>query len=351
MRLHRCPACGGPLWFGNLVCACGAQALYDPQAGDGPGRGAFVADGVACANRERIGCNWIASDPSVEGAFCHACAMTDTAPDQALPEAVAQWADAEAAKRWVLTNLARWGWWTPDDPGPLPRFDMLAEETRHGPVDVIMGHAQGRVTINLSEADPAERAKRREDLGEPYRTLIGHFRHELAHALQLRLSALPGFLEPFRELFGDEREDYGAALQRHYSEGPPADWSQAHVSAYASAHPHEDWAESAAHLMHLTDIVDSFAAAGLRAPEGGPAHVPDVPGIEPGLDAYSQREAEALIDRGCALGLALNHVNRSMGLADLYPFVLAAPAREKLAFVHRWLAAGPGAPQAGQPEG
>ncbi|MDF2232813.1 putative zinc-binding metallopeptidase [Albimonas sp. CAU 1670] len=337
MRLFTCPACGGSLWFHNLSCACGVRVVYDPDAEGGAG--AFLtldlpAEGEApaadppapCAHRERLGCNWRAEG----GEFCRACAMTETAPDPSLPEAMTQWAEAEAAKRWVLANLGRWRWWTPDDPGPGPRFRMLAEETRHGPVDVIMGHADGVVTINLAEADRAERARRREDLGEAFRTLNGHFRHELAHALQLRLSASQEFLDAFRALFGDEREDYGAALARHYEEGPPADWQDRHVSEYASAHAHEDWAESCAHLLHLTDIVDSFVSAGLS-----------VPAVAPGYDAYAERDAPALIDRGCELGLALNHVNRSMGLADLYPFVMPKPAREKLAFVHRWLAAGP----------
>ncbi|SFI21024.1 zinc-binding metallopeptidase family protein [Albimonas pacifica] len=334
MRLFQCPACGGRLWFHNLACACGAQVVWDPDAESRAGAfAALAAEGEAgpraCAHRESLGCNW----PAEGGEFCRACAMTHTSPDPSLPEAVAQWAEAEAAKRWVLANLARWDWWTPDDPGPAPVFKMLAEETRHGPVDVIMGHADGVVTINLAEADRAERARRREDLGEAFRTLNGHFRHELAHALQLRLSASAEFLEAFRALFGDEREDYAAALARHYEQGPPPDWQDEHVSEYASAHAHEDWAESCAHLLHLTDIVDSFVAAGLDAPSAGPDY-----------DAYAERDALALVDRGCELGLALNHVNRSMGLADLYPFVLPERAREKLAFVHRWLAAGPIAP-------
>ncbi|WP_339949460.1 putative zinc-binding metallopeptidase [uncultured Albimonas sp.] len=363
MRLFECPACGGQLWFHNRACVCGAQVLYDPDAngraggfvtfepvaaepdpaeadaaggsapGEGPGEGP-----QPCAHRESLGCNW----PAEGGDFCRSCAMTQTSPDRSLPEAIAQWADAEAAKRWVLANLSRWGWWTPDDPGPSPVFRMLAEETRHGPVDVIMGHADGVVTINLAEADPAERARRREDLGEPYRTLVGHFRHELAHALHLRLSASDAFLTPFRELFGDEREDYGEALARHYDQGPPCDWPDNHVTPYASAHAHEDWAESCAHLLHLTDIVDSFAAAGLSAPAASA-----------GYDAYAEPDAVTLIDRGCELGLALNHVNRSMGLADLYPFVLPEPARQKLAMAHRWLAAGPPAeaPAVDQPAG
>ncbi|MBR26535.1 MAG: hypothetical protein CML46_06295 [Rhodobacteraceae bacterium] len=325
MRLFACPACGTTVYFRNLACSCGAEVAFDPDAA------AFVAlaeaDAQPCANRTVIRCNWRA-DSDGPGAYCRSCMMTDVAPDPVVPEAAEQWAEAEAAKRWVLTNLARWGWFGPEDPGPRPSFHLLAEETRHGPADVIMGHADGLVTINLAEADPAERVKRREDLGEAFRTLQGHFRHELAHFLQMRLVQTPEFADGFRALIGDEREDYGAALERHYAEGPPADWQSRFVSEYASCHAHEDWAESTAHLLHLTDIADSFEAAGLCSPD-----------LPPGYDAYAETDAAALIERACALGLALNHVNRAMGQPDLYPFVLPEPAREKLAFVHRWLRA------------
>lgn len=321
MRLFACPVCGDVIYFPNLACPCGAELAFDPDAAG------FVAlpEVQPCANRTVIGCNWRA-DGDGPGAFCRSCMMTNVAPDPKAPGALEQWAEAEAAKRWVLCNLARWGWFGPDDAGPRPVFHLLAEETRHGPADVIMGHADGVVTINLAEADVAERVRRREDLGEPYRTLPGHFRHELAHFLQMRLVKNPEFAEAFRALLGDERADYGAALKVHYENGPPPDWPERFVSSYASCHPHEDWAESTAHILHLTDIADSFEAAGLSAPA-----------MPEGYDAYAEPDAAVLIARACELGLALNHVNRAMGQPDLYPFVLPEPAREKLAFVHQWI--------------
>jgi hypothetical protein len=166
--------------------------------------------------------------------------------------------------------------------------------------------------------------RRRIDLGEPLRTMIGHFRHELGHFFFTRLCERADFIEAFRGLFGDERADYAAALKRHYDEGPLVGWQGNYVSAYSSAHPHEDWAECFAHLLHLTDIVDSFVAAGLDS-EAAPA---------PDYDPYAEREADRLITFGAELGIALNHINRSMGLADVYPFVLTPQIREKLAFVH-----------------
>jgi len=319
MRLFACPACGATLYFRNLTCGCGQAVAWDPDAE------AFVPAEDPCANRAEIHCNWIAEErPS---GYCRACAMTDVVPDTFHAENRALWAEAESAKRWVLANLAQWGWFTADDPGPRPVFHLLAETTRTGQQAVTMGHAAGLVTINVTEADPAERVERRDELGERLRTMTGHFRHEIAHFLFERLrDGREGFAEAFRALMGDERADYAAALERHYTAGAPADWHRRFVTRYASAHPHEDWAETAAHLMHLTDIADSADAAGLRL-EGQP----------PCGAAYAATDADALVSHAAALGLALNHVNRAMGLQDLYPFVLNEAVRDKLAFVHGWI--------------
>ncbi|WP_199223227.1 putative zinc-binding metallopeptidase [Oricola cellulosilytica] len=254
--------------------------------------------------------------------------MTEVIPDTFHGENRELWAEAEAAKRWVLANLARWGWFIGGDSGPKPVFHMLAEQGRGGTASVIMGHDDGLVTINVMEADPAQRAQRRQALGEKLRTMIGHFRHELGHFFFFkRFAPQQGFTDSFRALFGDERGDYDKALETHYSKGPPAGWDERHVTEYASSHPHEDWAESFAHVLHLTDIIDSFAAAGLSSPSLSGA----------GYDAYRETDPERLIFTGVELGIALNHVNRSMGLGDIYPFVVTPPIREKLGFVHTWL--------------
>ncbi|MDX1581384.1 MAG: putative zinc-binding metallopeptidase, partial [Alphaproteobacteria bacterium] len=269
------------------------------------------------------GCNWIAPET---GAFCRSCAMTALAPDPTVLNAMPNWAKTEAAKRWVIDNLGRWHWFRPEDPGSRPVFHMLAE----GHTPVAMGHAQGVVTISVAEADPVLSVSRREALEEPYRTMIGHMRHEIAHMLWWRLSLREDFLEAFRRLFGDERTDYPSALQRYYQDGPPVDWKSYYLTSYASAHPHEDWAETAAHLLHLTDIADSFVAADLMSP--------DLP--HRGWDPYSEPDADRLINVSASIVVGVNHINRSMGLSDLYPFVLSAAAREKLAFVHDGLRRG-----------
>lgn len=317
MRVFSNPVGSGSLWFDNLATADGTPVAYDPQAR------AFVPMPPFCINRDIIGCNWIAPE---EGAFCRACAMTALAPDPNLPDAIPNWAKTEAAKRWVLDNLGRWHWFRPEDPGAPPVFHLLAE----GRTPVPMGHIEGVVTISVAEVDPVLVTTRREALEEPYRTMIGHMRHEISHMLWWRLSLREDFLDAFREMFGDERQDYQAALQRHYQDGPPPDWKERYLTTYASAHPHEDWAETAAHLLHLTDIADSFAASDLSSPEL-PSHQ---------WEPYAEPDAERLIYVAASLTVGVNHVNRSMGLPDLYPFVLSETARRKLAFVHDWLRRG-----------
>lgn len=319
MKIFTCPSCGEMLPFENLTCVCGAEVAFDLDSGK------MVPAQTTCANRQVIHCNWTA--PS-DGALCPSCAMTEVVPDRFHDENVTLWAVAEECKRWVIANLARWGWFVSSDDGPKPVFHLLSEKTASGSVNVTMGHADGVVTINVIEADPAERVQRREALGEQLRTMTAHFRHELGHFFFFyRLQPLDGFTGSFRALFGDERSDYGAALERHYRDGPPEGWDRDHVTEYASSHPHEDWAETFAHLLHLTDITDSFIESDLTAPS--------VPGSD--YDAYKDDDAQQLIAISVDLGIALNHINRSMGLPDIYPFVLTPKMREKLGFVHEWM--------------
>lgn len=317
MRVFANPVGAGSLWFDNLATADGTPVGYDPQAR------AFLPTPPFCANRDIIGCNWIAPE---EGAFCRSCSTTELAPDPEIPEAIANWAQTEAAKRWVLDNLGRWHWFRPEDHGASPVFHLLAE----GATPVPMGHAGGVVTISVAEVDPVLVTTRREALDEPYRTMIGHMRHEIAHMLWWRLSLREDFLDAFKAMFGDVMIDYPGALKHHYENGPPANWKQHYLTSYASAHPHEDWAETAAHLLHLTDIADSFVATGLTSPQ-----MPDA-----GWDPYSEPDANRLIHIAATLTVGVNHVNRAMGLSDIYPFVLSDHARHKLAFVHDWLRRG-----------
>jgi hypothetical protein len=196
-------------------------------------------------------------------------------------------------------------------------FELLSSER----APVTTGHADGVITLDVAESDDAHREALREQLGEPYRTVLGHFRHEVGHYYWPLLVPESTARERCRELFGDEREDYGAALERHYETGPPADWSQRFVSAYATMHPWEDWAETFAHYLHIWDTLQTAGAFGVN-----------VRGAEdPAPDGGDVRE---LLDDWLPLTYALNALSRSMGRDDLYPFVLPAPVVDKLAFVH-----------------
>ncbi|MDS9466694.1 putative zinc-binding metallopeptidase [Paracoccus sp. MBLB3053] len=290
-----------------------------------PDTGRFTTNVQICSRHQDIACNWRADS---EGGLCRSCAMTSTIPDLSVQGNLDLLSRSEAAKRWVLANLARWNWFTTSDDGPRPVFRMLSEHAGQSEVGVTMGHADGVITINVVEADDAIRAERQQQLGELYRSMIGHMRHEIAHFLFERLAVLPGFLDEFRPLFGDERADYGEALQAHYAN--PKDPGETHISEYATMHPHEDWAETAAHILHLVDMTDSLMATGLSGP--------DIPAQ--GYDAYADTDADRLLTTATAVALAVNEINRALDNPDVYPFVLTDMTRSKLSFAHRWLSQG-----------
>ena len=316
MQNFTCPTCGNQVYFDNLSCACGAALHYDPEARK------MVGDALSCANRDSIQCNW-ATDPGTP--LCRSCRMSQIVPALAIGDNRMLLARAERAKRWVLANLSNWGWFTDADPGGRPRFLMLSENTGgQRAAQIVMGHADGDITINVTEADELIRVQRRHQLGEQYRSMVGHFRHELAHFLFDRLSRCPGFCDAFRRLFGDERADYAAALQRHYA--APQDPGQDFITAYATAHPHEDWAETVAHLLHMVDFTDSFVSAGLS-----------MDGVPADYSAYADDDAEHLLTIAAQVAIAINGINRALDNNDLYPFVLTPPIRRKMAFAHGWL--------------
>jgi len=315
MQIFLCPACHAPVYFHNLACSCGAAVYFDPEAQ------ALTTHPAPCRNRDDIGCNWLAEADGL----CRSCAMTETVPDLREAANLPLWQHAEYAKRWVLANLGRWGWFTRSDPGARPSFLMLSEQTLQGRENVTMGHADGVITINVTEASDAVLAQRQEDLGELYRTMTGHIRHEIAHFLFLRLAENADFLTDFRALFGDERADYGEALNVHYANPRPADFD--YITSYATAHPHEDWAETIAHLLHLVDMVDSAGAAQLSLPGG----------VVPGYDAYQDVDTDRIVSRAVEMSIAINHVNRALDLPDIYPFVLPDGVRQKMAFAHQHL--------------
>ncbi len=315
MQSFTCPTCNARVYFDNMFCACGAPLYYEPEAR------AMWNEAVACANSQTIQCNW-AAVPG--GTLCRSCDMSDVVPDLQIEENQQLLARAERAKRWVLANLSNWAWFTDADPGQRPRFQMLSEHTGGRAAQITMGHDNGEIIINVTEADELIRVQRQHQLGEQYRSMVGHFRHELAHFLFDRLSAAPGFNDAFRQVFGDERADYGAALQQHYDN--PKDPGVEFITSYATAHPHEDWAETVAHLLHMVDFTDSFVSAGLS-----------MPAIPQGYQPYAETDPEHLLTVAAEVAIAINDINRALDNSDLYPFVLTPQIRDKIAFAHGWL--------------
>jgi hypothetical protein len=220
-----------------------------------------------------------------------------------------------------------------DDPERGLAFDLL--RAAPGAASIVTGHADGVITLDVEEADDVTRERRRDALGEPYRTLLGHLRHESGHYYWWRLVRDSTWLEPWRECFGDERADYAAALQRHHEVGASADWGQRHVSAYASSHPWEDWAETWAHYLHMIDTLDTARSFGL---DGERVELDYERYTAAAIGAPAQPVDESFltfVNAWMELTGVLNELSRSIGVPDFYPFVLSLPAVRKLHFVHR----------------
>jgi hypothetical protein len=274
-------------------------------------------------------CNWAvaADDPQ---SLCRSCRLTRMIPDLRQPGYKEAWYRLEVAKRRLVYTLLNLGLPLDNkisDPEQGLAYEFLVDLPA---TPALTGHSQGVITLNIAEADDAEREKRRVQLHEPYRTLLGHFRHEVGHYYWERLIASSDRLETFRQLFGDEREDYEEALKRHYKQGAPAAWQQRFVSAYASAHAWEDWAETWAHYLHMTDTLETAAACGLSLRP----HRQDEPSLKTDVPGDRSNSFEQMISDWFPLTYVLNNLNRGLGLPDGYPFVLSTPAIDKLRFVH-----------------
>ncbi|MEY2436654.1 MAG: hypothetical protein QOF97_1490 [Acidimicrobiaceae bacterium] len=314
MRAFTCPRCGQVVFFENSACLrCGASLAYSPDR-----REIVLSNsGRLCAGAVTIGCTWLVGGGN-GGVWCRSCQLTRTVPNAGDAEATAELAAVEAAKRRLVFQLDELGL----PIGPDLRFDLLS--SRFGPVTT--GHHDGIITIDLAESDDAHREALRHQLGEPYRTVLGHLRHEIGHYYWPVVVDSAPELERYRELFGDERADYAAALDAHYESGPPDDWATRYVSAYATMHPWEDWAETFAHHLHILDTLETAEAFGIRAP------------LDIAAGSLETASFEAIVAEWLPLSYALNEVNRSMGRDDLYPFLLPPAVIAKLTFVHELMA-------------
>jgi hypothetical protein len=334
MIAFSCPVCAQLVTFESIRCLnCGSELGYDAAARDI--RAANTGHGPwRCANNALAACNWLVP---AEGELCRSCALTRTRPHDADQDGLSGFAEAERAKRWLLFELLDMklpvvGW--REREGGLA-FDLLSSDAEAVPT----GHADGVITLDLAETDPAHRERLRMKLGEPYRTVLGHFRHEIGHYYQTILVPPGSAAERrCRELFGDERQDYKQALERYYADGPAAGWERDHVSAYATMHPWEDWAETWAHYLHVRDTLQTAAAYGVRV-DGPALQTADRAPLESeprAVDGDVGRMLEAWIP----LTYALNAISRSMGALDLYPFVLGPVVERKLEFVGGLIAGG-----------
>ena len=296
-----------------------------------------------CSNylKEHV-CNWMldADDPND---YCASCQMTLVIPSLSSDTNHLLWQRLESAKRRLLYSL-----WSLNlrpvskqaDEARGLAFQFLEDGVDDEPV--LTGHDDGLITLNIAEADPAERERIREQMHEPYRTLLGHFRHESGHYYFDRLIADSEWVDEYRDLFGDERQDYSESLEKHYENGAPADWEERFISAYASSHPWEDWAETWAHYLHMVDTLETAHACGLTLrprKEAEPAMVITAPPLK--IDSFDE-----IIADWFALTYVLNSLNRSVGTPDSYPFKLSSPVQVKLHFVHKVVLA-----QAGKQDG
>jgi hypothetical protein len=341
VKLFSCQHCGTLLHFENVRCErCGHRVGFLSEALHlhalvPAGEDSWTALDAAgrwrdCANAADSVCNWMVPEDSGH-AFCAACRHNVTIPDLADAERRALWAVLEAAKHRLIYSLLALRLPLRDrreDPEHGLGFRFLADAP-DGP-RVLTGHDRGLITVSLNEADDALRAAMQARMGERYRTPLGHLRHEVGHHYWDLLVRDGGRLAPFRALFGDERQDYAEALRAHYARPAGEGWNDRFVSAYASAHPWEDFAETWAHLLHILDTVETAAAFGLAiAPEAG--HEAGAR-FEPGFAARA--DTAELVRAWLPLSLAMNALGRSMGQKDPYPFVLSPAVVEKLGFVH-----------------
>ncbi len=303
--------CGRSVFFDNDDCGnCGRALAFDTgvlqmRAEADPGSGLAF-----CRNRaSAVRCNWLADS---EGELCLSCRLSQMIPALSKPGNRDRWRKLEKAKRRLIYDLLRLG--LPVDASRL-RF-VFKEDRRTNPDvaddHVATGHADGVITINAAEADAVYREQMRQQMNEPNRTLLGHFRHESGH-YYFNVVVDEPLLAEARALFGDESCGYDDALQKYYTQGPAPGWEQKFISSYASAHPAEDWAECWAHYLHIRSVLETAWTSGLKS-------------------GWNMQNWEAEF---IELVVALNEVMRSMGLPDAYPFVITEPIARKIEFVHK----------------
>jgi hypothetical protein len=356
MDLFSCSKCQQTVFFENVRCTfCGSTLAYLPdrrvmtsiepvpenESSKPEVEGTVLFQALAknlkgaryrlCANSiDYDVCNWAVAkdDPNP---YCEACRLNEVIPKLSEKGNIGAWRRLEIAKRRLFYTLFELGL-PVESRTERPENGLVFQfkEDLNG-VKVFTGHNDGVITVNVAEADDPFREKLRKDMGEGYRTVLGHFRHEIGHYYWDRLIKDTKWVAAYRALFGDEQVDYDESLKRHYAQGAPADWPERFVSEYATMHPWEDWAETWAHYLHMVDTLGTARSYGLvlapRPITGGERKTLTTRSID--FDDF-----DALLKGWLPISVALNSLNRSMGLNDPYPFVLMPRVVEKLRFVH-----------------
>ncbi|HEV2518362.1 MAG TPA: putative zinc-binding peptidase [Devosia sp.] len=345
MKLFRCDHCGHLLYFENTRCErCGRALGYGPRTNNlfslegGPATWVapafFNRSFVYCANAAHGACNWLLPHAPGADPYCLACRHNGLIPDIQNPVDLGRWQVIERAKKRLIYSLLRLH--LPlatrnEDPVHGLSFRFLNEEI--APAPVLTGHDSGIITLALKEADDAAREYRRTQFNEPYRTLLGHFRHEIGHYYWDLLVAGRPVHEEFRTLFGDESAPYESALGNHYANGAPAGWQQNYISAYATSHPWEDFAETFAHYLHLVDTTEMAASFGVNLKPSVDKSGELTARLD--FDPYAGGGIDELIENWIPLASLMNNLNRAVGQHDAYPFVLTPEVIAKLGFVAR----------------
>jgi len=346
MKLFNCSNCGHAVYFENIYCqychsSLGFEThelnLYALKPENNRTYRLINGSGNQnsykyCQNHSYNVCNWLVPIGSYSP-FCKACELNRTIPFLGQKDDYDKWYRVETAKRRLIHSLLRFGLEVKSKNmasyGGI-MFDFLSDRNATDGKRIMTGHDNGLITINIAEADDIYREMSRNQMNEVYRTLLGHFRHEIGHYYWDILIGRTSKLNQFRTLFGDERADYGFALQQYYSNNTSKIWKKQYISKYASAHPWEDWAETWAHYMHIVDTLETADSFGLNVQPKVAADEMNTSFVDP----YTVSNFDNIIDMWLPLTFAMNSLNRSMGLRDLYPFVISKTIKEKLRFIH-----------------
>lgn len=344
MKIFQCGHCEYSLFFENEVCEnCGHLSGFRDKDRKmltfDPAKSKLISDREQieykyCKNKDHGVCNWLI-EITDENKYCAACQLNRTIPNLSDEENYDKWTHLEVAKHRLIYQLQKIGL-------PLPSKGINKEKglcfdfiSKRGNPNIMTGHANGVITILLREADSVQREKIRKQLSEPYRTLIGHLRHEVGHYFWDRLVYTDKeVLKEFREVFGNDELSYSEALQKYYATGPPENWQDSYISKYATSHAWEDWAESWAHYLHIMDMVETAYFFGMNV---SPVDSKDEMKADVTFDPYKELDFDVIVSTCVPLSFAVNSINRAMGVPDVYPFVINEGVIFKMKFIHKLL--------------